>query len=196
LDEEKEPEKRVELLPPPKKDEVEDLDSTVFVGNVPIEHSQKEVRKIFAQYGKINKIWFRSIPVTQESKLKRKANCILKQYQEGADSKNAYVKFEERESAEKACAVNGLKVEEHTLRVSLCLDDNLDYETTVFVGNLPLDIKEEELRNHFSSVGNLVNVRVVRDKITHRGIGIGYVRFTDKPSIFFPIQPCSQPSRA
>lgn len=76
--------------------------------------------------------------------------------------------------------MNGRKVEEHTLRVSLCLDDNLDYETTVFIGNLHLDIKEEELRTHFESVGQIVNVRIVRDKSTMKGIGIGYVKFADK----------------
>lgn len=37
---------------------------------------------------------------------------------------NGYVRFADVESAEKAVAVNGKKVEEHTLRVSLCLDDN------------------------------------------------------------------------
>ena len=109
--------------------------------------------------------------------IRDRANCILKNFQEGADSKNAYVKYEKTESAEKACEVNGQKVGNHTLRVSLCLDDNLDYDTSLFIGNLPLDIKEEELRSHFSSMGKIVNVRVVRDRRTMKGIGIGYVRF-------------------
>lgn len=51
------------------------------------------MKKIFSQYGKISKVWFRSVPVEQ-TKLKRKANIILKNYQDGADSKNAYIKFE------------------------------------------------------------------------------------------------------
>jgi hypothetical protein len=63
------------------------------VGNVPLSQNHNNLKKIFGQYGKISKVWFRSIPVEQ-TKLKRKANCILKNYQEGADSKNAYVKFE------------------------------------------------------------------------------------------------------
>lgn len=57
---------------------------------------------------------------------------------------NGYVKFEEKSSAEAACKANGVKADEsHTLRVFLCLDDNLDYETSIFVGNLPLDVREE-----------------------------------------------------
>lgn len=41
---------------------------------------------------------------------------------------NGYVRFVEKREAESACRVNGVKVDdEHTLRVFLCLDDNLDY---------------------------------------------------------------------
>lgn len=97
---------------------------------------------------------------------------------------NGYVKFAEKASAEQACRLNGTKVDEHTLRVFLCLEDNLDYETTIFIGNLPLDIREEELRTHFASIGDIINVRVIRDKYTFKGIGIGYVRFADKQSIY------------
>ncbi len=62
----------------------------------------------------------------------------------------------------------------------MCLDNNLDYDTTLFVGNLPFDIQEEELRQHFQSFGAISNVRVVKDRNTRKGIGIGYVRYVDK----------------
>lgn len=135
-----EKDKPVHLPPEPKKEEPEDLESTIFVGNVPLNISRKHLKKFFQDYGKITKVWFRSVPVEQ-NKMGKKANCVLKQFQEGADSMNAYVKFEKKEAAEKACAANGTRVEEHTLRVSLCLDNNIDYDKTIFVGNLPLDIK-------------------------------------------------------
>lgn len=50
------------------------------------------MKLFFSKYGTVVKVWFRSIPV-EESKLPRKAKHILKKYQEGADSMNAYVKF-------------------------------------------------------------------------------------------------------
>jgi hypothetical protein len=108
---------------------------------------------------------------------------------------NGYVKFEEKASAEQACRLNGIKVEEHTLRVFLCLDENLDYETTIFVGNLPLDVREEELRTHFASVGEIVNVRVIKDKHTFQGLGIGYVRFANKQGTISTIKTCSKRSK-
>ncbi len=41
---------------------------------------------------------------------------------------NGYVRFENKSEAESACKANGTKVDDsHTLRVFLCLDDNLDY---------------------------------------------------------------------
>jgi RNA recognition motif-containing protein len=184
----------VYLPPEPKKDEPEDLESAIFVGNIPVSYKHKDLKKLFSSYGKIEKVWFRSVPVEQ-NKLGKKANFILKNLQEGADAMNGYVKFAEKESAEQACQVNGTKVEDHTLRVFLCLDSNLDYETTVFVGNLHLEVREEELRQHFEHIGEVVNVRVIKDKTTFKGIGIGYVRFANKQGTPASTQTCSPPSR-
>lgn len=68
------------------------MDSTIFVGNVPLTSTHKSIKKFFEPYGKVLKVWFRSIPVEQ-SKIPKKGLHILKKYQEGADSMNAYVKF-------------------------------------------------------------------------------------------------------
>lgn len=71
---------------------------------------------------------------------------------------------------------------EHHLRVDT--DDRSekkdDCETSIFVGNLPFIIKEEQLRQHFSECGDIQNVRVVRDPQTFLGKGIGYVQFANK----------------
>lgn len=82
----------VYLPPEPKKDEPEDLDAAIFVGNIPVSYKHKDLKKLFSSYGKIEKVWFRSVPVEQ-NKLGKKANFILKNLQEGADAMNGYVKF-------------------------------------------------------------------------------------------------------
>lgn len=164
------------------------------MGNVPISFKHKDMKQLFRECGKIEKVWFRSVPVEQ-NKLGKKANFILGKYQDGADSMNGYVRFSTKEEAEQACKLNGTVAQEHTLRVFLCLDDNMDYETTIFVGNLPLDVREEELRRHFAPVGEIINVRVIKDKFTFKGIGIGYVRFANKAGSPSPIQICSRLSR-
>lgn len=55
-----------------------------------------------------------------------------------------------------------------------------DFTRTVFIGNLPFVVSEEELRAQFTDCGKIENIRIVRDPKTHLGKGIGYVMFTDK----------------
>lgn len=50
------------------------------------------------------------------------------------------------------------------------------------MGNLPFEVKEEELRQFCSKVGVVENVRVIRNQFTHKGIGIAYVMFEDAES--------------
>lgn len=52
-----------------------------------------------------------------------------------------------------------------------------DYKTTVFVGNLPFVVSEEEVRTHFAQFGTILNVRLIREPKTFIGKGIGYVMF-------------------
>ena len=67
-----------------------------------------------------------------------------------------------------------------------------DYDSTVFIGNLPFVLNEEDLRAFISlqtkddaaglGVGDgILNVRVIRDAKTHLGKGIAYVQFISKP---------------
>jgi nucleolar protein 12 len=55
-----------------------------------------------------------------------------------------------------------------------------DYSTTIFIGNMPFNTTEEEVREHFTACGKLKNVRLVRDNKTFLGKGIGYVQFEEK----------------
>ena len=52
-----------------------------------------------------------------------------------------------------------------------------DHKRSVFVGNLPFDVQDEDLYTHFARCGDIEFVRVVRDKKTNIGKGFGYVQF-------------------
>ena len=54
-----------------------------------------------------------------------------------------------------------------------------DFDTSVFVGNLPYVVSEEDVRTTFAKYGTILNVRLVRDPKTYMGKGIGYVQFAD-----------------
>jgi RNA recognition motif-containing protein len=49
----------------------------------------------------------------------------------------------------------------------------------LFVGNLPYDATEDEIRSHFSSVGNLSYVFVPVDRETGKKRGFAFVEFAD-----------------
>src|SRR2546427_2036354 len=49
----------------------------------------------------------------------------------------------------------------------------------LFVGNLPYDATEDEIRQHFSSVGNLSYVSIPVDRETGKKRGFAFVEFAD-----------------
>lgn len=50
---------------------------------------------------------------------------------------------------------------------------------TAFVGNLPFEAEDEEVRKVFEQFGEIEYVRLIRDKFTRQGKGIGYVCFKE-----------------
>lgn len=45
----------------------------------------------------------------------------------------------------------------------------------LYVGNLPYEITEDELNQHFSSAGNVASVAIITDRATGRSKGFGFV---------------------
>lgn len=158
----------------------ERLRRTIFVGNVEISTTKTQLKQFFAKYGQIEKIWVRSLPVAHSKNLSVKARVILKRFQDDNKNKNCYVLFASEEEAQNALQANGEVLNGFHLRVDSAGEKQIDYEQTIFVGNLPYNIAEEEIREHFKSCGEIVNVRCLRDSKTHEGRGIGYVHFKTK----------------
>ena len=75
---------------------------TIFVGNLPLETSKKELKKRFKDCGEIENIWFRSIPVDNNSKLPLRAKIILGQHGSEKDNKNGYILFKTKDAAKSA----------------------------------------------------------------------------------------------
>src|SRR3954466_5220743 len=49
----------------------------------------------------------------------------------------------------------------------------------LFVGNLPYDASEDEIRSHFATAGNLASVFIPVDRETGRKRGFAFVEFID-----------------
>ena len=50
----------------------------------------------------------------------------------------------------------------------------------IYVGNLPYDFTEEELRDMFNQFGDVANVKIILDKVTGRSKGFGFVEMAQK----------------
>lgn len=50
---------------------------------------------------------------------------------------------------------------------------------SIFVGNLPWSVKDEDLKTKFSEFGTVLSARIVSDKFSGRSRGFGFVDMED-----------------
>ena len=50
---------------------------------------------------------------------------------------------------------------------------------TLYVGNIPYSMKEEDVKEVFMEYGNVVSVKIVFDRATRRSKGYGFVEMDD-----------------
>ncbi|KAE8723615.1 SNARE associated Golgi protein family [Hibiscus syriacus] len=163
---------------------------TVFVGNLPIQVKKKVLIKEFSKFGEIESVRIRSVPLN-DTKKPRKGAVMLKQINDKADSVHAYVVFKTEQSAEESLANNMAVIAGNHIRVDRACPPRkklkaesaplYDNKRTVFLGNLPFDVKDEEVYQLFCGINNLESnieaVRVIRDPQFGVGKGIAYVLF-------------------
>ncbi|CAK9173416.1 unnamed protein product [Ilex paraguariensis] len=163
---------------------------TVFVGNLPLKVKKKALLKEFSKFGEVESVRIRSIPLI-DTKVPRKGAIINKKINDAADSVHAYIVFKTEEHAHASLAHNMAVVGGNHMRVDRACpprkklkgDDTplYDNKKTVFVGNLPFDVKTEEIYELFSGINglesNIEAIRVIRDPNTNVGKGIAYVLF-------------------
>ncbi len=109
-----------------------------------------------------------------------KAKVILKKFVEHQDHKNCYVLFENKKDAMQALKENGSTLKNRVIRVDTAFGDSKNYDYTIFIGNLPFDVEDSQLREHFKAFTGIQYIRIVRDKETHKGKGIAYICFANK----------------
>ncbi len=92
---------------------------TIFVGNLSLDTTRRELLRLFRPYGEVEKVRFRSVPLEQ-NKMSRRANFILGKIDAEGDCMHAYVTFREVAGARRARAeAPGLLFKEKHLRVTM-----------------------------------------------------------------------------
>ncbi|XP_069604456.1 RNA-binding protein 34-like [Ranitomeya imitator] len=162
---------------------------TVFVGNLPSSCTKQMLKSCFKEFGAIETMRFRSVARADPTE-SRKVAAIKRNLHPKRKSINAYVVFKEEASATKAIVRNGFEIGSgFHIRVDLASKSPThNNKKTVFVGNLPYDIEDEALRQHFSDCGTIEGVRIIRDKSTGIGKGFGYVLFQGTDSVLLALK--------
>ncbi|CAI9715113.1 RNA-binding protein 34 [Octopus vulgaris] len=162
---------------------------TIFVGNLPLSITKKKLHKMFSPFGTIENTRFRGA-IPADLKRGKKFAVLKKKFHPKCKSINAYICFTERKAVPKAKSLNGTELDGLHIQVNEAKfkKKNIDHKKSAFVGNLPFDIHEQDLREHFLDCGPISNVRVIRDKITGVGKGFGYVSFEDTDAAMFALQ--------
>ncbi|XP_059045520.1 uncharacterized protein LOC131841255 [Achroia grisella] len=164
---------------------IDEIKRTLFVGNVPFSNKcKKEIKSIFNKYGAIETIRIRTVPV-KDGRVTPKLAVIKNELHPDRSTVNVYVKFKESSSVDEALIENNTVLNNNHLRVSRSDSTGAEHDPrlSVFVGNLPFALEDEGLREKFEKCGNIVSVRIIRDKKTNAGKGFGYVNFESKDGV-------------
>lgn len=114
----------------------ENIENTIFVGNLPNTINHKDLTKLFRKFGKILNSRFRCA-IRKELKIPKKLAVIKQEFHDDSKHINAYVKFFSFDSCKAALKMNGEIYQGHHLRVTLASDERKsDPKKSIFVGNL------------------------------------------------------------
>ncbi|KAM7060861.1 RNA-binding protein 34 [Acridotheres tristis] len=162
---------------------------TVFVGNLPVSCTVKVLKSLFMKYGRIQSIRFRSL-IPADDTVSKKVAAIKHKMHPNAKFINAYVVFKEESDAQKALEENGTEIASgfHIRVDTACKTSSHDNKRSVFLGNLSYDIRDDAVREHFRVCGDIVGVRVVRDRRTGLGKGFGYVLFENTDAVHLALK--------
>ncbi|XP_039208930.1 RNA-binding protein 34 [Crotalus tigris] len=162
---------------------------TVFVGNLPVTYTAQMLKAFFKEYGQIESIRFRSL-IPAEDAISKKMAAIKQKLHPNMKYVNAYVVFREESAANNALKCNGTEITSgFHIRVDLASKSTChDNKKSIFVGNLPYEIDDETIRNHFLECGSVTGVRIVRDRNTGIGKGFGYVLFETTDAVHLALK--------
>ncbi|KAI0986665.1 hypothetical protein GJ496_005405 [Pomphorhynchus laevis] len=150
---------------------------TIYVGNVAKSTSKKAIKRLFKPFGSIESIRLRGL-IANRCNLYKKVALASNRLNEDFRTVIFYVRFENQRSAKEAMQLNSTLFNGRHLRVKLCSADNKQkLSHSVFIGNLPLDVDEENVRSAFNDFGDVSDIRIIRDRYTGMGKGFGYVEF-------------------
>lgn len=144
----------------------------VFVGGIPTQAPEQEIEQVFGRFGKI-------------------LACRLMRRQDGASRGFAFITYAIPHSAQYAVScknkvrIRGKLVE---IRAGLNIHESRKYRAQlqnrkIYIGNLPSNITEDEVRELFGSFGSITEIKLVRDSQQANSPIYGFVTFEDSETV-------------
>ncbi|UVC50093.1 hypothetical protein MACK_003958 [Theileria orientalis] len=160
----------------------------VFIGNVPLTISTKSelVKKLKLDPRIVEAVYFRSLPIHPKYARNKKIGVIKKKFSNVKDNQNAYVKLTDVKYVDELLKKNTMEVDGHHIFVNT--NNSNEYskfsrKKTIFVGRLPPSANEDDLYNVFMNISPVQGVRIVRDPVTMRSKGFGFVAFDNRMAV-------------
>ncbi|CAI5715992.1 unnamed protein product [Peronospora destructor] len=161
---------------------------TVFVGNVSLDATKKDIKNHFAVCGKVENMRLRNLPIAGcavgqagNQKLMMKVCANKKILTTAKDNCNAYVTFVEEKSVDAALKFNGTILVQKKIRVDRS-KLVVDARRSVFLGNVPLKCTDDQVVEFFTKrlktkeePEPIENVRIFRDRESGLGKGFGFL---------------------
>ncbi|CAG8538164.1 6107_t:CDS:2, partial [Acaulospora colombiana] len=141
-----------------------DVDSSpsckLFIGNLAYSVDNDSLREAFKDVGKI-------VDATVE-------------YDTLGRSKGfGYIEFESSEAAQEALKLSGKEIDGRPINIKMNTVNNMSEPSdTIFVGNLPFSVPEDDIYEVFGNCGEIVSVRLPTHRDTGGRKGFGYVTFS------------------
>lgn len=144
----------------------------IFVGGIPTSSPEQEVEQVFSRFGKI-------------------LACRLMRRQDGTSRGFAFITYAISESADYAVScknkvkIRGKLVE---IRPGLNIQDSRKYRAQlqhrkIYIGNLPPNVSEAEVRELFAAFGGITEIKLVREPSQANSPIYGFVTFEDSDTV-------------
>ncbi|KAK8852759.1 RNA-binding protein 34 [Tritrichomonas musculus] len=176
----------------PEVDEEERNKRTLFLGNLPTKATAHQIKSLIGN-NLVESVRIRNIAVS-DKKLKKQV-AVRRHLIDEEGTCSAYVVMKNESDVDEAInKFNGYKFMENTIRADHATMkgqknkiDNTINRKSVFVGHIPFDATEDDIRGIFENCGKIDHVRLLRDE-KGKSRGVCYVTFESEDAIPWALQ--------
>lgn len=143
-------------------------ENKIFIGGLPEKTTKQNIINYFSTYGKVT-------------------SCIIMYDKDRKSRGFGFIIFEESSAMNDVLRLHNHKLQGKLIECKSCvpketqtkqLNEDLSYENRIFIGGVG-ELSDKIVYNYFSQYGEIENLLLIKDKITQKSRGFGYVSFKE-----------------